>query len=227
MEFRTFTPVGGLLWYKGSPVCESPIQRLWDLILLYCAPPTVSLRLLLCLWMWGIFFGDFQCLPVDDCSAVSCDSGALSRGSEHTSFYSAVLNQPPHLLLYLFHSPSFPSSFLTQNLAKSRNSENVCCMEGKNKRKKRSLFLMKKAICLLSSKYFVFSNSGAAFFSLGVRVCALEHLTLANSPNSISNQLSYFQFLCGSFMLLPFIDTLTFHGEWVLFSWQPLSGPRL
>ena len=25
--------------------------------------------------MWGIFFGEFQCLPVDDCSAVSCDSG--------------------------------------------------------------------------------------------------------------------------------------------------------
>ena len=31
---RTFTPVGGLLWYKCSPVCESPTQRLWDLILL-------------------------------------------------------------------------------------------------------------------------------------------------------------------------------------------------
>ena len=32
----------------------------------YCdsAPPTVSLWLLLCLWMWGIFFGEFQCLPV-------------------------------------------------------------------------------------------------------------------------------------------------------------------
>ena len=31
---RTFTPVGGLLWYKCSPVCESPTQQLWDLILL-------------------------------------------------------------------------------------------------------------------------------------------------------------------------------------------------
>ena len=58
-----------------------------------CAPPTVSLRLLLCLWMWGIFFGEFQCIPVDDCSAVSCDSSALSRGSECTSFYSTVLYQ--------------------------------------------------------------------------------------------------------------------------------------
>ena len=31
---RTFTPVGGLLWYKRSPVCGSPTQQLWDLILL-------------------------------------------------------------------------------------------------------------------------------------------------------------------------------------------------
>ena len=31
---------------------------------------------------WGIFFGEFQCLLVNDSSAVSCDSGALTRGSE-------------------------------------------------------------------------------------------------------------------------------------------------
>ena len=37
-----------------------------------CTPPTVPLQLLLCLWMWGIFFGEFQCLPVNDCSAFSC-----------------------------------------------------------------------------------------------------------------------------------------------------------
>ena len=47
-----------------------------------CAPPTISLWLLLCLWMWGIFFGEFQCLPIDDCSAFSCDFSALARGSE-------------------------------------------------------------------------------------------------------------------------------------------------
>ena len=35
---RTFTPVGGLLWYKCSPVCESPTQQLWDLILLWLCP---------------------------------------------------------------------------------------------------------------------------------------------------------------------------------------------
>ena len=67
-----------------------------------CAPHTISLWLLLCLWMWGIFFGEFQCLPVDDCSAVSCDSGALTRGSESTSFYSVILNQSPDNVSFLF-----------------------------------------------------------------------------------------------------------------------------
>ena len=42
--------------------------------------------------MWGIFFGEFQCLPVDDCSAVSCDSGALARGSvKLVNFCVAIL----------------------------------------------------------------------------------------------------------------------------------------
>ena len=31
---RTFTPVGGLLWYNYSLVCESPTKQLWDLTLL-------------------------------------------------------------------------------------------------------------------------------------------------------------------------------------------------
>ena len=64
-------------------------------IWLYCdsAPPTISLWLLLCLCMWGTFFGEFQCLPVDDFSAVSCDSSVLERGSESMSFYSAILNE--------------------------------------------------------------------------------------------------------------------------------------
>ena len=56
-----------------------------------CTPPAFALWLLLCLWMWGIFVGEFQCLPVDDCSAASCDSGVLTRGSESTSFYSTIL----------------------------------------------------------------------------------------------------------------------------------------
>ena len=61
-----------------------------------CAPPTISLWLLLCLWMWGIFFGEFQCLPVSDCPAASCDSGVLTRGSESMSLYSAILVPVPY-----------------------------------------------------------------------------------------------------------------------------------
>ena len=38
MGLRTLIPVGGLLWYKCSPVCESPNQQLWDLILLWLCP---------------------------------------------------------------------------------------------------------------------------------------------------------------------------------------------
>ena len=73
-----------------------------------CAPPTFSLWLLLCLWMWGIFFGEFQCLPVDNCSAVSCDSGVLARGSECTFFYSAILNQSPKERLYFVLFKTLP-----------------------------------------------------------------------------------------------------------------------
>ena len=68
---------------------------MWFYLYCDCTPPNVSLWLLLCLWMWGIFFGEFQCLFVNDCSAVGCDSSVLTGGSEHTSFYSTVLNQSP------------------------------------------------------------------------------------------------------------------------------------
>ena len=90
MGLRTFTPVGGLLWYKCSPVCESPTQQLWDLILLWLRPfYHLIVASPLCLDA-GYLFCEFQCLPVDDCSAISCDSSALARGSESTSFYSAI-----------------------------------------------------------------------------------------------------------------------------------------
>ena len=59
-----------------------------------CAPPTLSLWLLLCLWTWGILLGEVQCLPVDVCPAASCDSGSLTRGSESMCFYSAILVNP-------------------------------------------------------------------------------------------------------------------------------------
>ena len=55
-----------------------------------CAPPTVLLWLLLCLRMWGVFFGRFQRPPVDGCSTASCDFGVLTGGDERTSFFIPV-----------------------------------------------------------------------------------------------------------------------------------------
>ena len=43
------------------------------------APPTILLGLLLCPWMWGIFFGGIQHSPADGCSAVSCNFGVLQE----------------------------------------------------------------------------------------------------------------------------------------------------
>ena len=59
-----------------------------------CTPPTVSLWLLLCLWMWCIFFGLFQCLPVNDCPAASCDSGVLA--SSMNSFIPYMWKKMKH-----------------------------------------------------------------------------------------------------------------------------------
>ena len=90
---RCWTPGGSLTWGSESSLqwvnfCGISVLQfvshppsgygIW--FYCDCAPPTVSLWLLLCLWMWGIFFGEFQCLPVDDCSAVSCDSVLLQEG---------------------------------------------------------------------------------------------------------------------------------------------------
>ena len=66
-----------------------------------CAPLTVSLWLLLCLSMWGILFGEFQCFSVDECPAASCDFGVLTRGSEHTLFYSIILVPSPVHFLFV------------------------------------------------------------------------------------------------------------------------------
>ena len=54
------------------------------------APPTNLLGLLLCPWMWGIFFQRDPTFPANGCLAVSCNFGVLV-GDEHTSFYSAIL----------------------------------------------------------------------------------------------------------------------------------------
>ena len=55
--FRTFTTVGELLFYYCSPVYGSPYWQVWVWFYHDCAPPTVLLWLLLCLWMHGTFFG--------------------------------------------------------------------------------------------------------------------------------------------------------------------------
>ena len=40
-----------------------------------------------------LFFGGFQCFPVDGCSIASCNFGALAGGDECMSFNSTMLNQ--------------------------------------------------------------------------------------------------------------------------------------
>ena len=55
------------------------------------APLTVLLGLLLCSWMWSIFFGQIQHSPVNGCSAASCNFGVLTGENGHTSFYSTIL----------------------------------------------------------------------------------------------------------------------------------------
>ena len=86
-----------------------------------CAPPTISLGLLLCLWRWGIFSGEFQCFTFDDCSAASCYSGALPRGSECMSFYSPVLNRSPHFKIMFGTCILFPF-LITKSISSFPNS---------------------------------------------------------------------------------------------------------
>ena len=95
----TWGPEPSLQWVdfcgiSARPSVSHPHSRYGIWFYSDCAPPTVSLWLLLCPWTWGILLGEVQCLPVDDCPATSCDSGALARGSESTS-YSAILANPP------------------------------------------------------------------------------------------------------------------------------------
>ena len=70
------------------------------------APPTILLGLLLCPWMWSIFFGGIQHSPVDGCSAACCNFGVLTGEDERTSFYSTILSRPcpwkPHHRSELF-----------------------------------------------------------------------------------------------------------------------------
>ena len=49
-----------------------------------------------------IFSGSFQCPPVNGGSTACCDFGALTEKDEHTSFYSAILNQKPYLTTLMY-----------------------------------------------------------------------------------------------------------------------------
>ena len=79
------------------------------------APPTVLLGLLLCLWIWGIFFCGIKYSPVNGCLAASCNFGVLSGEDECTSFYSTILQASvldpkktsKHLYIFLLWSRCF------------------------------------------------------------------------------------------------------------------------
>ena len=59
------------------------------------APSTVLLGLLLCFWIWGIFFCGIKYSAVNGCSAASCNFGVLAGEDECTSFYSTVFEDNP------------------------------------------------------------------------------------------------------------------------------------
>ena len=101
MGFRTFTTVGELLWYYCSPVCRSPTQRVWDLILSgLCSSYNLTVAYSLSLDMRYIFSDRFQ-YPVDG-STASCDFSAFTGGDAHMSFYSAILNQKPQAMYFKY-----------------------------------------------------------------------------------------------------------------------------
>ena len=61
---RTFTTVQELLGYYCSPVCELPTWQVRICFFHNCVSPTILLWLLLCPWMWSIFFWQ---VPVSSC----------------------------------------------------------------------------------------------------------------------------------------------------------------
>ena len=118
------------------------VQSLWGLWVLVCTvwtiwaslagmqldskcnftPATVLLGLLLCPWLWGIFFGGIQHSAVDSCSAASCsemwkccESAALNMpanlentavvtGLEKISFHSNPKERQRERMFKLLHS---------------------------------------------------------------------------------------------------------------------------
>ena len=48
------------------------------------------MQLLLCSWMWGIFFGGYQHTPVNGCSAAGCNFGVLPGEDKCTSYCTTL-----------------------------------------------------------------------------------------------------------------------------------------
>ena len=75
VRLRALSPVGDLLQYNYSPVCGSPSQVVWDLIILRLLWFLLMSLDVEYLFVVGLSF-------IDGCSAVSCDFGVLVRGGE-------------------------------------------------------------------------------------------------------------------------------------------------
>ena len=86
--WEVFWCTQGFVWALQASLVGIGFDSKCDFI-----PPAILLGLLLCPWMWGIFFGGIKHSPVGSWSAVSCNFGVLAGEDECTSFYSAILLQ--------------------------------------------------------------------------------------------------------------------------------------
>ena len=96
------------VWFSllGSPGAHKVLLEpseclwwLWGLIVNLISPLLLSCRVFPFTLGCGVcFFSGFQHPAVDGCSRTSCDFGALSGGHDHTSCYSAIMNQSPKSL---------------------------------------------------------------------------------------------------------------------------------
>ena len=77
--------------HKVLFVPSKRLWQVWSLIKHNWVPPTILVRLLLCPWMWGMFFGGFQHFAINRCSAASWKFSVLTGKDKHMSFYSAIL----------------------------------------------------------------------------------------------------------------------------------------
>ena len=84
LQFLSHPPSGYGIWFY----CD-------------CAPPTISLWLLLCLWLWISLLVSSSAFLLMIVQQLFVIPDALAGGSECVSFYSAILNES-HLRLYYY-----------------------------------------------------------------------------------------------------------------------------